>query len=199
MTGKTHLALGATASLTLTTNLPIKSKVLILAFSLIGSLVPDLDHPRAKLNQKILLFKNGLYKFILYFTLGVISIYFHFVSKNEIFLPLGIVLILLGYSSHRTFTHSIFGFVLASIVVKIISEKYFLDDIYYGFLIGYITHLIADFFNPQGLQIFYPLKNRFHSPFTVKTGGKIENKIFLLSTMYSIFLLIVNLKLFNLK
>ncbi|MBP2025805.1 metal-dependent hydrolase [Peptoniphilus stercorisuis] len=197
MTGKTHLALGATASLTLTTNLPIKSKALILAFSLISSLIPDLDHPKAKLNQKILLFQNGFSKFILYFTLGCISIYFHFISDNEIFLPLGIVLILLGYSSHRTFTHSFLGLFLASIVVKIISEKYLLNEIYYGFLIGYITHLIADFFNPRGLQIFYPLKKRFSAPITIKTGGKLENKIFIISTIYSLFLLFVNFEIFK--
>lgn len=197
MTGKTHLSLGATAALSLTMDMPIKSKALILGFSLIGSLTPDLDHPRAKINQKLLIFKNGISKFLLYFTLGCISIYFHFISDNEVFLPLGIVLILLGYSSHRSFTHSILGLFLASVVVRIISEKYGLIDMYYGFLLGYTTHLVADFFNPRGIQIFYPLKKRFSAPITIKTGGKLENKIFIISTIYSLILLLISFEVFK--
>lgn len=197
MTGKTHLALGGAAALSLSIDMTTKSKIIILGFSLIGSLIPDLDHPSGKINQKLLFSNTGFSKFIFYFILGLISFYFHYTNGNEIFLPLGIMSIALGYSTHRSFTHSLLGLFGASIIMRIFAENYNSLAIYYGFLIGYSSHLIADYFNPRGIKLFYPLKKRYCAPFTLKTGGKLENKLFVITTIYSIFLLFISFEIFK--
>ncbi len=52
MTGQTHVAIGIATALTLSMDQPIENKLIMILGSTIGSLTPDLDHPKGKLNQK---------------------------------------------------------------------------------------------------------------------------------------------------
>lgn len=189
MTGKTHIAIGIAAGLTISSGQPVESQLALILASAIGSLVPDLDHPKAKLNQKFLLFKNNFYRVLFYLSLSSLFLYLYFIIDNKIFGLLGISTFLLGISSHRGLTHSIVGFLISTSIVKIATLDYGLSSLYTGFTLGYALHLVADFFNPKGIKLFYPLNKNVSSPITIKTNGIIEKIIFSFLSIYSIFLL----------
>ena len=190
MTGKTHMAVGISTGLALSTGKPLREQLILLTASAIGSLVPDLDHPKSKLNQKILVFKNRIFKVLSYIIIGVGFIYLGSALEDIVFKILGIALMLTGISSHRGFTHSLLGFFLFSSIVQVYSIRFDLNEIYIGFNIGYILHLVMDFFTPQGIQLFFPLAENISSPITIKTNGEGENLIFIGSSFYSIYFLV---------
>ena len=94
MTGKTHVAIGIATALTISLKQPVESQLVLVISSAIGSLVPDLDHPKGKLNQKLLLIKNNLYRALFYLSLGGIFMYLYFSKEMKPFLLLGIVSLL---------------------------------------------------------------------------------------------------------
>lgn len=195
MRGKTHVALGLATALTMSNDQPFKNKIIILAASMLGSLAPDLDHPKALLNQKLLKFNNNFYRMVFYLSFSLFFIYMYMDKMATVYLILGIICLLVGVSVHRSFTHSLFGFLAFISVVKIIALEINLNQIYIGFSIGYLMHLIADFFTPKGIQLFYPLKGKTVSPITIKTSGKFEDILFSLASIYSIIMLFKFIKL----
>lgn len=184
------MAVGISTGLALSTGKPLREQLILLTASAIGSLVPDLDHPKSKLNQKILVFKNRIFKVLSYIIIGVGFIYLGSALEDIVFKILGIALMLTGISSHRGFTHSLLGFFLFSSIVQVYSIRFDLNEIYIGFNIGYILHLVMDFFTPQGIQLFFPLTENISSPITIKTNGEGENLIFIGSSFYSIYFLV---------
>lgn len=66
------------------------------------------------------------------------------------------VLLLIGLNTkHRTFTHSFLATALFTGLVYLFCRPATIP-----FFIGYASHLVADFFNKLGLQLFFPLKWR---------------------------------------
>ena len=189
MTGKTHVAIGIATALTISLKQPIESQLFVVISSAIGSLVPDLDHPKGKLNQRLLLINNNLYRALFYLSLGGIFMYLYFLKEMKLFLLLGITALFIGISSHRGFTHSIIGFLAFASIARICTLDYGLSSVYSGFTIGYLSHLIADFFNPKGIKLFYPLNVNVSSPITISTNSKTEKIMFLLLGIYCICLL----------
>ncbi|WP_077369385.1 metal-dependent hydrolase [Anaerosalibacter sp. Marseille-P3206] len=189
MTGKTHVAIGVAAALTISYNQPVESQLVLVTSAAIGSLIPDLDHPKGKLNQKLLLINNNFYRALFYLSISSIFMYLYYRMGNKIFMLLSLVSCLVGISSHRSFTHSIIGFLLASSIIKMGTLKFNLPSIYTGFVVGYALHLIADSFNPKGIRLFYPIKANISFPITIKTNSKAEKTIFLLLSIYCICLL----------
>ena len=194
MTGKTHVAIGIAAGLTISFGQRVENQLILVLASALGSLIPDLDHPKAKLNQKLLLINNNFYRSLFYLSLGSIFMYLYFANKIESFLLLGIVSFLVAISNHRSFTHSIIGFLASASIVGMGTLKYGLSSAYSGFVIGYILHLVADFFTPKGIKLFYPLKTNIAFPITVRTSSKTEKIIFVFLGIYSVCLLIGYLK-----
>lgn len=190
MTGQTHVAIGIATALTLSIEQPIENQLIIVLSSIVGSLVPDLDHPKSKLNQKLLLINNNFYRALFYLTFGSIFIYYYLIKGSKPFILLGIISLLIGISSHRGFTHSIVGFLISVTIVKLGAKNYGLYPIYSGFIIGYICHLVADLFTPMGIKIFFPLGSNISSPITIKTNSKLEKIMFIVLSIYSISLLI---------
>lgn len=190
MTGKTHIAIGIAAGLTISSNLPIENQLILIGASMVGSLLPDLDHPKAKLNQKLLFFNNKLYKTIFYLLLSSISTSLYFTMNQKVFGLIGIATFFIALSSHRGFTHSIIGFLIFASIIKIGTLKYGLSSVYSGFTIGYILHLIADFFTPQGIKLFYPLRTNVSAPITIKTSSIKEKSFFTILSIYSVLLLL---------
>lgn len=189
MTGKTHVAIGVAAALTLSLDYPPENLIILVLASSLGSLVPDLDHPKGKLNQKLLRKTNKLYKTLFFIILGSIFMYLYFLKDIKPLLIISVIFFLLGISGHRGFTHSIIGFLGSIYIVRIGALKYNLPFIYYGFLLGYMLHLIADFFTPMGIKLFYPLNVNISAPITIKTNSSIEGIVFILVSIYSIILL----------
>jgi inner membrane protein len=190
MTGQTHVAIGIATILTISFDQPLENQLILVLASTIGSLVPDLDHPKSKLNQKLLLFNNNFYQALFYLSLSAIFIYLYLIKNSKPFILLGIMSFLIGISSHRSFTHSIVGFLISASIVKMGTLKYGLSSIHSGFTTGYALHLIADFFTPKGIKLFYPINVNVASPITIKTNSKLEKIIFMLLSIYSICLLL---------
>lgn len=190
MTGKTHVAIGMAAALTISAGQPLERQLGIIVAAAISSLIPDLDHPKGKLNQKILLFNSKLYRTLFYLSLGSVFIYLYFLRETKPFLLLGIMSFLIGVSTHRGFTHSILGFLTSTFIVALGTLNYGLNSIYSGFIIGYVLHIIADFFTPKGIKLFYPLNYKISSPITIKTNSKLEAILVLVLSVYSICLLL---------
>ncbi|MBU5255558.1 metal-dependent hydrolase [Tissierella praeacuta] len=191
MTGKTHIAIGITAALAVSSNQPVENRLILVLVSAISSLIPDLDHPKGKLNQKILLINNNFYRILFYLSLGFISIYLYYLMEIKAFLYLGIISFLIGISSHRGFTHSIIGFLISLTIIKLCMGNFGVEYIYTGFTIGYVLHILADLFTIKGVKLFYPLKNNISFPIKIRTNSKIENIIFILLGIVSIFLLLI--------
>lgn len=187
MKGKTHLVLGLAAGVTIALNRDINNFYMIILGTSIGSLMPDIDHPRSKINQKILKLKNKPYKILFYSLVGIGLLYFYSLSKDNIFLLSGLISILTGVSKHRGFTHSILGLFLFVKLGENMVDKFGHYDIYLGFSVGYISHLFSDFFTKGGIEIFYPFSENFSFPMNIKTGGSLENAIVFIFGMYSFY------------
>lgn len=195
MTGKTHIAIGISAGLTISSNLPAEKQLILIGASVIGSLAPDLDHPAAKLNQKFLLFNNKFYKTMFYLGLSSIFVLLYFSTDNQVFGLLAIAAFLIAMSNHRGFTHSILGFLIFASIIEIITSKYNLPYIYSGFTVGYVLHLVADFSTPKGIKLFYPLNTNVSSPITIKTNSSKEKILFTVLSIYSFILLLQFIKI----
>lgn len=190
MTGKTHIAIGVTVGLILSAGQPVENQIALVLSAALGSLVPDLDHPKAKLNQKLLIFKNKFYSSLFYLALTAGFIFLSYFSGNFVFKLLAIITFLIGTSTHRGFTHSIIGFLLFSWMVKLVTIEYQLNSIYLGFTTGYLLHLVADFFTLKGIKLFFPLDENISSPIILKPNTILEELIFICLSIYSLFLLI---------
>lgn len=195
MTGKTHVAIGVAAALTITQNQPLKNQIIMVAATGLSSLLPDLDHPKSKLNQKILLFKSKFFKTLFYLALGGLFVYAYLSTDIKTLLFFGIASALIGISIHRGFTHSLLGLLSYSFLVKFIATEYNMEFIYTGFVLGYFLHLMADFFTSQGIKLFYPVKKNISAPIVIKTNNSVEKLMFTILSLYSLILVLKNLQI----
>lgn len=108
---------------------------------------------------------------------------------------------------HRGFTHSLLFLIILFLVCKILitttNGNVFVITLCYGFLAGYISHLILDLITKEGIELLYPIKANFKIFFikTNSSGEKYFNKglklfIFIL-VIYNIYILSKNLFDFN--
>lgn len=195
MTGKTHLAIGIAAALTITQGQPLNNQIIMIATTAISSLFPDLDHPKSKLNQRILIFNNKFFKTFFYLLVAGLFIYAYMHFDIKLFIFLGMASALVGISLHRGFTHSLLGLFSYSFLIRFIALEYNIDYIYQGFVLGYGLHLLADFFTSQGIKLFYPIKKNISSPIVIKTNNSAEKLLFIVLSLYSMILLLNNLRL----
>lgn len=153
---------------------------------MVGSLIPDMDHPKSKINNKILPFQNKVVMMIVYVALGC---YFIFYSDGNRYLLvlLGIILLFTGLSKHRTFTHSLFGMGLYYMLLRAIGDEYSVNHLTNSIAFGILTHVLADFLTSKGVQLFYPVsKKNFKFLMTVVTGGVGELVVVLLIVLLTI-------------
>ncbi|QZY56374.1 metal-dependent hydrolase [Crassaminicella profunda] len=177
MNGKTHMLFGSVASLYLLPKLGYEPALTTTAAALIGSLIPDMDHPKAKINQKILPMKNRVGKVLFYCSIGGFLLY-RYGLDNRLTFALAIILILIGLSQHRSFTHSILGMgSIASIAFFVLKNTLPLQIIL-SFIIGLISHLVGDFMTIAGIELFYPLSNKkYRFILTISSGNMAETFI----------------------
>lgn len=192
MTGKTHMAIGMAIGLTLSFKKPIDTQLAIITASTIGALAPDLDHPKGELNQKLLLVNNNFFKTAFYSGIGIVFLYIYSQKNSPLFILIGLLSFALAVSSHRSFTHSILGIILFAAIIRLTLVEYRLSPIYKGFIVGYVSHLLADYFTAKGIRLFYPIKANVVFPLKVKTNGFAEKSIFFLFLLYCIGVLVFN-------
>lgn len=162
MTGRTHDLAAFTALTYVMATQPIPdvtlgTAIVALSANLIGGLAPDLDQPTAALWNRI--------------PAGSII--------GRILHPL--------FGGHRFLSHSILGIFLAGFIVKVFltvaSNTLIVDTsvVWWGFMIGFISHLIMDTFTRDGVPWLFPIPIRLGIPpiriLRMKTKGFIEQMI----------------------
>lgn len=175
MQGKTHMVIGSAVSLLLMPKLGYETTLLTTAAAAIGALVPDIDHPKAMINQRILPFKNKSVKILVYSGSGIFVLFKGIEKKNLVLIITGILLIMIGISQHRGFTHSLLGIGLISFVIHEFFKSLGFAYLGFAFEIGIFSHTIADYFTAEGIKIWYPFsKQNYKFPLSISTGGVIE-------------------------
>ena len=167
MTGKQHMIIGTTASLTMSAFLisskSINSTLPVIALvggSIIGSYMPDIDSDKSKASNK------AVTSLIIAFTLAYITgqaLNFKNLAnllkingQNLSGITLFSILTILGkLSPHRMFTHKILGTSLFCLSVYLMGNLY----ITFGFIMGYVLHIVCDRFTKKGKYLkFFELK-----------------------------------------
>ncbi|KYH35397.1 inner membrane protein [Clostridium tepidiprofundi DSM 19306] len=196
MEGKTHAIVGAASYVALANKLPGKFSFLGMFIVVFAALLPDIDHPKSLFNKYILPIKNKTTKMILYFSLGVLVLWFDYLYTNEKALKaLGISFIFIGISSHRNgLTHSLIGLWVFGFVSEYFGKTFGMPQIKYYVILGYSTHLICDSMTKMGLPLFYPfLRKKIKLPLAFKVGSKtgkfIEGIISTLALVYMVYML----------
>jgi inner membrane protein len=72
---------------------------------------------------------------------------------------------------HRGFTHSLFALLVLAGILLLITHSYVISIL---LLSAYFSHLAIDMFNKTGLQLFFPVKNRF-ALYLVKSDNVVAN------------------------
>lgn len=158
----THVVLGVGAALILArheTAWSAPQVAYLVAGSVIGSLLPDIDHPKSWIGRRLWMISVPLSARV-----GHRGVTHSLVA----WLGLSLVAVLVSwYVAHPWFGASL----------PWISDSMRYDAIPLiasGLLLGYALHLLADFFSNSGIPLFWPIKRRVASPVTIKTGGILE-------------------------
>lgn len=187
MKWSTHMAIGTAIGILITRKflpIDISNNLQLIGAAGICSLIPDLDHPKSKINQRLLLFKNKSFKTFIYLAVGIGLMYLGFKYGNRSVKLTGMGCSLIGISHHRGFTHSLLGVVLFIGILYSGVYKTGHTSIFLGGMIGYLSHLTADFFTSSGIELFYPYYKNYKAPITLTTGGRIERIIVTLAIGY---------------
>ncbi|MGV8152390.1 MAG: metal-dependent hydrolase [Candidatus Nanoarchaeia archaeon] len=83
------------------------------------------------------------------------------------------------FVKHRGLIHSLTMAIILSLAIAILFPLASL-----GFFVGYSSHVILDSFTKDGIQPFWPIKSQSRG--FIKTGGKIEDSLFLTLAMISL-------------
>jgi inner membrane protein len=148
MTGKTHAAV----SMALTSpfiRISEPKTFILIPFALFGSLIPDVDADYS-------LAESASYTFIFIVTAFILI----YSSNNKVTIYAIVALIVLSIlgkcTEHRTVMHSIMGMLVFLVPIVLISP--------YGaipFAMGYITHLIGDYYTGDGIKLLFPKQKRY--------------------------------------
>ncbi|GAB6259325.1 metal-dependent hydrolase [Peribacillus sp. N1] len=88
---------------------------------------------------------------------------------------------------HRGITHGMFAWLVVSMVCLI-----FPSPLTIGISMGYLFHLIGDFFSVRSIPIFTPFNNnRIKLPISYKTGSLTEDILFLIFTLLLLYLVFI--------
>lgn len=120
----------------------------------LGSLLPDIDEDTSTINKYMPLH----YKKLIYAVLGGYLIYQMIKTRDYTLLIPAVLSLLIYFSKHRGFTHSLLAAVILSLSYR--SNLTYL----YPFITGYVLHLICDMMNEKGIKLLYPMKKMFKFP-----------------------------------
>ncbi|MBT4539420.1 metal-dependent hydrolase [Candidatus Woesearchaeota archaeon] len=137
----THVLLGIVFFLVFGKLLGGGSSVVFFLLVLLGSIFPDIDERRSKMNR-----------------------YSGFIG-----------LIIAFFFKHRGIFHSL----IFAGVVSLILGYFWQANYAYGFLLGYVAHLVGDGITRMGIKPFYPF-SKFKVRGPLKVGGFVEGLILLM-------------------
>ena len=169
MTWPTHIAGGVVLTSVGLSALGFPVTLPILIIGALGGLAPDLDASDAKIKH------------------------FKFSRFKPFWLISEMISTLFG---HRGVMHSLLAVVVISIGLWLVSLYIGGALIFYvAFIIGYISHLVADSITKSGIPFLYPWKKRLHllsKKITLKTGSILEYLILILLIIFFVYWLKAN-------
>ena len=146
----------------------------------IAAIIPDLDHPSGKINQTILPSNKKYLLMLIYSMIGMVFIFYGNGFNGYL---IGLFIILMGFTRHRGFTHSIVGMIwfyliLRSIFIQPATVNNFLESllsilsvfknpmswqwcIVQGAFVGYVSHPGTDFLTSHGFEVWWPNKENY--------------------------------------
>ena len=167
MEKKTHIVCGNVIALSIIQPSSVSGLLITMGAATLGALLPDVDLKDSTSDK---LFDRLMTSLITIVIMSVIvkyvfniSIYNKIKEYNNIFnylvsICIFIVMSYLGSkTSHRSFTHSILGLFIYTIIIS----YSFSNDIVISYFISHLSHIILDLFNMKGIALFYPFKFRF--------------------------------------
>lgn len=161
MLGKTHLAVGLAASLTIMQPYSIQELFIGTGIAAVGALIPDIDVGTSKSHREADIITVMTILSIV--AVAIADKVFHagvadvILRQDRLVRLIPCLLAFIGIcafgkeQSHRSFMHSILAMVILTVLVGIaipIASLYF--------AIGFASHLITDLFNFKRVRLFYP-------------------------------------------
>ena len=199
MEKKTHVMCANLVSLYLMKPDSISSLLVTCGFATLGGIVPDVDLKDSTSDK---LFDRLMTSLITVVVMSVfikyffdINLYCKIKERVDIFnylisICLFVVVAYFGSkSSHRSFTHSIFGLLVYSGIL------------FYGFntsvvliyFVSHLSHIILDLFNKKGVALFYPSKFRLCFELC-DSNGKVNKFLFwLFSILIVVYLILISM------
>jgi inner membrane protein len=145
MMALTHIGFGAASGAIFAQAIGASSHVWLIAGALVGSLAPDIDHPKSWLGRRLPFISIPLSGLV-----GHRGVTHSLIGLNVVFAA---VLLLAWY-------YGLSGEVGQAIT---------------GFGIGYASHLFADWLSNSGIPLLWPNRQRFAAPVTLETGSAMEH------------------------
>ncbi len=164
MLGKTHVSVGITTALLATCPSSVSGVIGAVAGGAIGGWICDIDVRESPEEE------GGISGFIIMAVVVGLAMGTDYLLGNGICeymvqsWTLYKLLAAFGFvagcfygvsSSHRTFMHSLVGWVFFSLLVYVVCKPLMCP-----FAVGYMMHLLLDLLNKRGLQLFFPLNTR---------------------------------------
>lgn len=165
MDGKTHAAVGVAAAFLFVQPKAPTDLVIAAGVGAFAGILPDIDIKRSEVAT---LMKKVVAVFIVGMTLLIVQQEFTGLTITQRLNQYGIggsvvgLAILIAFcaygstQSHRGFTHS-----LAALAVMTINSYFLFGGFLPAFVVGYLSHLVADIFNTKGEQFLWPLPQRY--------------------------------------
>lgn len=178
--GKTHMVLGILTTGWLTKIDNIETGLIAVGASIMGSLMPDVDHKDAILRKTIRFESKTNYELVGLAIAG--GLVHEVIKKGSFILPIiSAVLIailcnhVINTSGHRGITHSLLGLMMFGILAF-----FLLKAAVVPFIIGYSMHLVGDMVTNSGIPLIYPDETKI-SYRLFDTGSGSEKVIYWLS------------------
>jgi inner membrane protein len=153
--------------------------------SIYGAIGPDIDLPNSKSGR---VFRSLLSKLLIGLGAVLSCLVFGFVVAGKglgilenfiiLFIVLGFVMMFVKTSKHRGATHTLLLW-LALVapfiwMMKSGNVSFMIDvicSVYFGFLVGWLSHLLADSFNRKGVPWIFPISGKKFHVMSVLTGS----------------------------
>jgi inner membrane protein len=157
--------------------------------SVYGAIGPDIDLPNSKSGK---VFRSFLSKLLIgLLAVLLVAVVFCLATGRAVnsfkflfvlFVVMGLVMVFVKTSKHRGVTHTLLLWLVIVApfiwIMKSGSVSLLMDiscSVYFGFLVGWFSHLLADSFNRKGVPWLYPISRKKLYFATVLTGSYEES------------------------
>ena len=148
--------------------------IAILGGSLIGSLIPDIDHPNSYISRRFIVISwlTNLLLFLIKVITSLILLLCFWIKKSK-------KEEILKMFEHRGIFHTLlFAFLITWLLSFIPINSEILKIFQFGFLTGYLSHLLMDMLTVFGVKILFPITTHtFHYPLIRLHTGKMLDEI----------------------